>query len=287
MTSWLSVFCMTMAGVVTPVETRLVQVAPALGRTEDGVVARSIGQGRAVVLIQGLNLHLLQQRLALKAELRPWQQPGSVLVRTLAPDADVFAFTYAQTASVTDIGELPALGDCVQRLRQAGYNEVVLIGFSAGGVVARQFVEDNPRAGVTRVIQVCAPNVGSVLARFKAAAGPVQGPFVQSLTKQARNRALQERRDKTIPQGVEFVCVVGDGLIFGDGVVSIRSQWPDDLQAQGVPAVPLRTEHWEALRDSRAAQVIARLVREGQPRWNAAQVATMRQRLWRDQSALH
>jgi pimeloyl-ACP methyl ester carboxylesterase len=287
MISWLPAFWMMATGVVTPVETRLIQVAPALGRTEDGVIARSTGQGRAIVLIQGLNLHLLQQRLATKAVLRPWQQPGSVLVRTLAPDADVFAFTYAQTAPVTDIGELPALGESVLRLRRTGYSEVVLIGFSAGGVVARQFVEDNPHAGVTRVIQVCAPNVGSALAKFKAAVGPVQGPFVQSLTRQARSRALQERRDKTIPPAVDFVCIVGDGLLFGDGVVSIRSQWPEDLQTQGVPAVPLRTEHWEALRDTRAAQVIAGLAKERQPRWNASQVAAMRQRLWHEQNAVH
>jgi pimeloyl-ACP methyl ester carboxylesterase len=286
MICWLPAFCLLVTGVVTPVETRFVQVAPSLGRTEDGVIARSAGQGRAVVLIEGLNLHLLRQRLAMKAELRPWQQPGSVLVRALAQDADVFAFTYSQTAPVTDIGDLPALGESIQRLRQSGYSEVVLIGFSAGAVVARQFVEDNPHAGVTRVIQVCAPNVGSALATFKAAVGPVQGPFLQSLTKQARNRVLQERRDKTIPREVEFVCVVGDGLLLGDGVVSVRSQWPEDLQAQGVPAVPLRTEHWEALRDSRAAQVIARLAKEKQPRWNTAQVTAMRQRLWYEKAVL-
>lgn len=286
MISWVAAFWLTLIGVVTPVEARFVQVAPSLGRTEDGVIARTAGQGRAVLLIEGLNLHLLRQRLAMKAELRPWQQPGSVLVRTLAPHADVFAFTYSQTAPVTDIGELPALGECIQRLRQAGYSEVVLVGFSAGGVVARQFVEDNPRAGVSRVIQVCAPNVGSALAKFKAAVGPVQAPFLQSLTRQARNRVLQERRNKTIPLDVDFVCVVGEGLLFGDGVVSIRSQWPEDLQGQGVPAVPLRTEHWEALRDARAAQVIARLAWEKQPRWSAAQVAVMRQRLWHEKTGL-
>ncbi len=286
MTFWLPTVCMVLTGVVTPVEARFVQVAPPLGRTEDGVIARTAGQGRAVVLIEGLNLHLFRQRLAMKAELRPWQQPGSVLVRALAPDADVFAFTYSQTAPVTDIGELPALGESIQRLRQAGYREVVLVGFSAGGVVARQFVEDNPHAGVTRVIQVCAPNVGSALAKFKAAAGAVQGPFLQSLTRQARNRVLQERYDKTIPREVEFVCVVGEGLLFSDGVVSIRSQWPEDLQVQGVPAVPLRIEHWEALRDSRAAVAIARLARDKQPRWNVAQVAAMRQRLLHEKTAL-
>jgi len=273
-----------LTGVVIPVETRFVQVAPALGRTEDGVIARSAGQGRAVVLIEGLHLHILQHQLAARADLRPWQQSGSVLVRALSPDADVFAFTYSQTAPVTDIGALPALGESVQHLRQAGYTEVVLVGFSAGAVVARQFVEDNPQAGVTRVIQVCAPNVGTALARVKAGVGAVQEPFIQSLTRQARFRALAERQGKKIPDAVEFVCVVGDGLFFGDGVVSTGSQWPEDLQSQGVPAVLLRTEHWEALRGAHAAQVIARLVRERQPRWNASQVAALRQRLWHEKN---
>jgi len=283
MASWLPTLCMCLCGVV-PVDTRFVQVAPALGRTEDGVIARSTGQGRAVVLIEGLNLHLLHHDHAARAELRPWQQPGSVLVRALAPEGDVFSFTYAQTAPVNDIAEMPTLGDSVRRLHEAGYNEVVLVGFSAGAVVARQFVEDNPQAGVGLVIQVCAPNVGSGLARIKAL-GAVQEPFLQSLTKQARSRVLQERRGKRIPEQVEFVCVVGDGLIFGDGVVTTRSQWSEDLQAQGIPAVPLRTEHWEAVRGAHASQVIASLVRERHPRWDAAQVAAMRQRLWHEKSS--
>ena len=78
------------------------------------------------------------------------------------------------------------MGDHVRwRLRQAGYSEVILLGFSAGGVVARQFVEDNPAAGVTRVIQVCAPNLGSPLAKLKSSVGLAQESFLQSLTGQA------------------------------------------------------------------------------------------------------
>jgi len=233
-----------------------------------------------VVLIEGLEWHLLDHRRGAQADLRPWQQPGSVLVRALTPDADVFAFSYGQTAPVADIADLPALGENVQRLRQAGYTEVVLVGFSAGGLIARQFVEDIPAAGVTRVIQVCAPNLGSPLAKIKSSVGPAQESFLQSLTKQSRYRTLQERRGKGIPAGVEFVCVVGNGLIYGDGVSSTRSQWPEDLQAQGVPAVILSTEHWEALRGERSALTIARLVRDSQPRWDAARVAAMRKHLW-------
>jgi hypothetical protein len=284
MTSWLPTLCLLLTPSVVPVDSRFVQVAPVASQAQGTGVVRSAGQGRAVVLIEGLHLHLLRHQLATRTDLRPWQQPRSVLVQALAPDADVFAFTYAQTAPVTEIAELPALGESVQRLRQAGYAEVVLVGFSAGGLVARQFVEDNPSGGVTRVVQVCTPNVGSPLAKVKAGVGAIQAPFLQSLTSQSRSRALVERQGKRIPDNVEFICVVGNGLVYGDGVVSNRSQWPEDLQAQGISAVPLGTEHWEALRSERAAQVIARLVREHQFRWNAAQVAAMHQRLWREKS---
>jgi pimeloyl-ACP methyl ester carboxylesterase len=261
------------------VETRFVQVAPV--QPPEGQVLRSPGHTRAVVLIEGLHLHLVNHQRAALPELRPWQQPGSVLVRTLVKDADVFAFTYGQTAPVTAIADLPALPENIMRLRQAGYTEIVLVGFSAGGLVARQFVEDNPTCGVTRVIQVCTPNLGSGLARLKAGVGALQQPFVQSLSKESCIRALEQRQGKKIPDGVEFVCVVGNGLVTGDGVVSTRSQWPEDLQAQGVPAVTLGTEHWEALRSERAAQVIAALARVGQPRWNPAQVDAMRKQLFR------
>src|SRR5947209_4073262 len=138
-------------------------------------------------------------------------------------------------------------------------------------------------AGQTRavvLIQVCAPNVGSPLARIRVGVGAVQKPFMQSLTSQSRTHFLADRSDRRIPTDVDFVCVVGNGLLFSDGVVSARSQWPEDLQAQGVPAVALGTEHWLALRNERAAMVIARLVRERQPRWDAAQVAAMRKRLF-------
>jgi pimeloyl-ACP methyl ester carboxylesterase len=277
MASWLPTVCLLLAIGAEPVETRFVQVAPS---ATDGAIRPVPGQTRAVVLIQGLHLHVLNHREAARAELRPWQQPGSVLVRTLARDADVFAFTYGQTAPVTDIADLPALGVSVQRLRAARYQEIVLIGFSAGGLVARQFVEDNPTAGVNRVIQVCAPNAGSPLAHVRVGVGAVQKPFMQSLTSQSRTHFLADRSDRRIPANIDFVCVVANGLFFSDGVVSARSQWPDDLQAQGVPAVSLSTEHWQALRNERAALVIARLVRERQPRWDAPQVAAMRKRLF-------
>jgi pimeloyl-ACP methyl ester carboxylesterase len=276
---WLVISLFLLAG-APQVETRFVQVAPP--QAADGVIFHTVGQKRVVVLIQGLHLHPMRHQNAVRAELRSWQQPGSVLVKTLAHDADVFAFTYGQSIPVTDVADMPALGENLKRLRQAGYREMVLVGFSAGGLVARQFVEDNPNAGVTRVVQVCAPNAGSPMARLKVGVGAVQKPFVVSLTSQSRVQFLEDRRDRRIPPNVEFVCVVGNGLIYSDGLVSTRSQWPADLQAQGVPAVPFSVEHWHALASEKSARLIAQLVSEPQPRWGATEVAAMRKRLWGD-----
>jgi pimeloyl-ACP methyl ester carboxylesterase len=278
MGSWVAIVSLLFIADVQPAETRFVQVAPP--QAADSIIFHSVGQKRAVVLIQGLHLHLMRHQNAVRADLRSWQQPGSVLVKTLAHDADVFAFTYGQSMPVTDVADLPALGENIKRLRKAGYREIVLVGFSAGGLVARQFVEDNPEGGVNRVVQVCAPNAGSPMARLRVGVGAVQKPFVVSLTSQSRVQFMEDRRDRRIPPAVDFVCVVGNGLVYSDGLVSTRSQWPDDLQTQGVPAVPFSVEHWHALASEKSAKVIAELVREHQPRWTTGEVAAMRKRLW-------
>ncbi len=115
---------------------------------------------------------------------------------------------------------------------------------------------------------------------MRVAAGAAQKPFMHSLTSQSRTQFLADRGDRRIPAHIDFVCVVGNGLFSSDGVVSARSQWSEDLQIQGVPAVPLSAEHWTALRNERGLEVIARLVRERQPRWDAARVAAMRKQLF-------
>ena len=284
---WLPTVCWLVTAGVAPVETGFVQVSPTRAQLVGDAIVRSPGQGRAVVLMQGLHLHPWNHQNVAHADLRSWQLPGSVLVRTLAKHSDVFAFTYGQTAPVTEIAELPAFGEDIKRLRHAGYAEIVLVGFSAGGLVARQFVEDNPAAGVTRVVQVCAPNEGSPLAQLKIGFGAIHKPFLQSLTSQFA-RLLPGGPlpgQAAFPADVDFVCVVGTGLLFSDGVVSTRSQWPADLQAQGVPAVSIGTEHWQALHGEQAAKVIARLVRQHQPRWSAAQIAAMRKQLWGEKAS--
>jgi pimeloyl-ACP methyl ester carboxylesterase len=260
------------AAAAKPVEVLFAQVAP------PAAAGRSAGQDRAVVLIHGLGLHLISTNKVVKPELRAWQQPGSPLVKELARGGDVYGVSYSQTDACDRIGESPALLARLLALKKAGYREIVLVGHSAGGLVAREIAEDHPDVGVTKVVQVCAPNTGSNWASLRTARH-VQIAFLTSLTHAARARALQDRRDKRIPRGVEFVCVVGSWRLGGDGVVSCRSQWSADLQAQGVPAYALRTSHWEAMRSARAAELIGVLVREKQNRWDAATVAAVRKKL--------
>ncbi len=198
--------------------------------------------------------------------------------QALAQEADVFAFSYAQTVTADEIAECPDLEKHVRKLRQDGYREIVLIGHSAGGVIARQFVEDHPDCGVTKVIQVCAPNVGSGWAKVQTVRAN-QIDFLDSLTKPARRRSLSERADKEIPKHIEFACIVGTGTVVGDGMVSNRSQYPPDLQKQGIPAYPFISTHWMVLRSQKGVELTARLVREAQPRWDAKKVEAVRRQL--------
>ena len=60
------------------------------------------------------------------------------------------------------------------------------------------------------------------------------------IDEEPRVRPFSEaRRDRRIPEGVQFACVVGTGTRGGDGLVARESQWPEDLQRQGIPAVAL------------------------------------------------
>ena len=257
-----------------PVAVKFVQVAPQERPTAEW--RRSPDQRRAVVLIQGLKPHPFNKDNAAKPTLRDWQTPGSPLVKRLAADADVYAFCYGQTVAVDEIAGHPALWGGTLRLRDMGYREVVAVGYSAGGVIARRLVEDYPDAGVTKVVQVCAPNAGSGWAKL-GAVRKSQKPFLESLTKERRRRELRARLDVSVPDNVEFVCVVGTGAWAGDGVVAARSQWTPDLQAQGIPAVTVPTDHLSVVRSASGDETIAELVRTPQPRWSPARVAAARQ----------
>jgi pimeloyl-ACP methyl ester carboxylesterase len=242
------------------------------------VQGRTKGHGRAVVLIRGLALHPISEDKAVRAQLRPWQQSDSALVRKLANNSDVYALAYGQTASVEQIASSREVRDSIRSLKKAGYEQIVLVGHSAGGLIARHLVEDDSELGVTRVVQVCSPNAGSGWAALKTARA-AQRPFLSSLTRTSRQKILEDRATKKIPNGVEFVCVVGSCHLRGDGVVFSRSQWSADLQQQGVPAYGIRTSHWDAMSSTRTIDLVSRLVIEPQPRWDERKVAEARKQL--------
>jgi pimeloyl-ACP methyl ester carboxylesterase len=278
MGGWLTAACLLLPWHAGPAQTLFGQVAPA--PAPGGTLVRSAGQDRAVVLIHGLHLHPLDDDAVPQPELSSWQQPDATLVKALQRDADVFAFAYGQSVPVEDVAELPGLGDGVRRLCGLGYRQVVLVGFSAGGLVARHFAEDHPDAGVTKVVQVDAPNGGSAWAHRRISASPSQQAFLESLTPEGRARVLRERAGKAVPDSLQFVCVVGTRLVYGDIVVKSRDQWPEDLQRQGIPAVAVPLDHLHVMTTKEGAGVVARMVREDQPRWDADQVSAMRKRLW-------
>jgi triacylglycerol esterase/lipase EstA (alpha/beta hydrolase family) len=245
-----------------PLETKFEQVAPE--HKTAVTFERSPGQNRAVILVHGLRWR--DGLASARANFESWQGADSTLVKALSKDADVFSFAYGQNRAVERIAESGELTDNLRRVRRLGYKEMVLVGHSAGGLIVRQLVEDHSDTGVTKVIQVSAPNGGSDLGKGLAE------PFVVSLTKQERRAFLLKRTDKKIPARVEFVCVVS-GRFGTDLMVLCSCQWTEDLQQQGIPAVALYKNHHNAIASQAGADLIAGLVREKQPRWDSARVA--------------
>ncbi len=276
MSACLACVMLLAAGGWEPPATRCAQMAPTFLENKEFV--RSTDRDRAVLLVHGLTLNPLSRDAAKKAAFKEWQEADSPLVKKLGKEADVFAFAYGQTMGADEIPEVADFGVWVEKLRKLGYKEIVLIGHSAGGVIVREFIEDNPDSGVTKVIQVCAPNEGSGWAKVKAVRSN-QAEFLLSLTSDARRRVLRERADKRIPDKVEFVCVVGTLSFLGDVFVSCRSQWSEDLQKQGVPVFPVSTTHWHVMASGKAIERMAELVREPQPRWEAKKVEGLKKQL--------
>ncbi|HEY7154480.1 MAG TPA: alpha/beta hydrolase [Gemmataceae bacterium] len=273
----LPILCLLFA-TAPDIETQFVRVTPV---KQERHWWDAPGKTRAVVLIHGLQVHPFSKTNVLRPHPHGWQKADSLLVKKLAADSDVFAFSYGQTAGADDIAGCPDLEQHIRQLRRDGYRDIVLIGHSAGGVIARQFVEDHPDCGVTKVIQVCAPNGGSGWAKWQTVRAN-QVDFLDSLTKPVRRRMQSERSEKVIPENVEFVCVVGTGTVVGDGLVSTRSQYPPDLQRQGIPAYPFNSTHWMVLRSQKGVELVTRLVRQPQPRWDAKHVEAVRHRLHED-----
>jgi pimeloyl-ACP methyl ester carboxylesterase len=275
MPSLLIALCASISIGEPALQTRFAQVAPAQEALE---FERSADQTRAVLLIHGFRAHPFSDSSVRRAAYHGWQKPNSRLVQSLAKNADVFAFAYGQNVALERISDSDHLRDAVRRVRELGYTEIILVGHSAGGLIARLFVEDHPDSGITKVVQVCAPNGGSDLAdTLLKGVRKGQRPFLSCLSKDGRKSCLEMRAGKAIPESVEFVCVVGTGHLHlggvaGDGAVSCSCQWPEDLQKQGIPAVTLAEGHWLAMRSRESATKLAAIIGDRHPRWDSAKV---------------
>ncbi len=239
------------------------------------VSARTPGRKQAVVLIHGLGLHPLSTARVTTPALRTWQQPTSALVKALSRHADVFAFAYGQTAPAEKVADASGLAGHLKNLQADGYTEIVLVGHSAGGLIARHLIEDGPACGVTRCVQVCTPNAGSGLTAL-APTREAQGAFVASLSRGAREKVLAARLSIKLPATVEFACVVASMRVGGDGVVALASQWSEDLQKQGVPAYLVHAGHKDVLTGARGIEAIVKAATLPATRWDAEKVSAAR-----------
>ncbi|MBA4190436.1 MAG: hypothetical protein C0467_20815 [Planctomycetaceae bacterium] len=247
--------------------TELWQVAPE--RRGVNAVNPPRSKDRAVLLIPGLKIHPFRPVYATRPEIREHQQASSELVRTLAKDSDVFAFGYAQNVSLDAVARSPGLRAAVAQIKNAGYQEIVLIGHSAGGVVARIFAESHPEAGVTKVIAVASPHAGSEVANLKLGYPRVQAPFVESLAPEARAQVPLSKLDDKL----QIACVVCKvKRIEADGLVKLASQWPEDCRRAGVPAVLVQTDHWHAMLAPGSVKVISELAKQKLTRWSPEEV---------------
>ncbi len=238
---------------------------------------------RAAILIHGMKLFPLRPHKALRPDLHDWQEPATDLPKTLGATFDVYAFCYAQLVPVDAVCHTPALRAAVASCKAAGYKEIVLIGHSCGGIIAREFVEAYPDAGVTKVIQVATPNMGSDLAVVKTGYPKIQSAFVESVIPALR-QDVASRGKRLIPPKVEFATVVCKLRGFdGDGLVWMDAQWPDDLQRQGVPATIVQINHFEACKGPAGVKAITELAREKLTRWSPEEVEKARRVIFREE----
>jgi pimeloyl-ACP methyl ester carboxylesterase len=266
MNATLTLFAALILSAPPDVECKFEQVAPALARDK---MARSKDQTKAVLLVHGYRFYPNEDAVC-HADFRDWQRPGCLLVRELARDADVFSFGYGQNVDVGTVAASPGLREAVVSIRKLGYREVILVGHSAGALIVRQFIEDNPDSGVTKVIQACPPNAGTSAAGLDSLKN--QRAFLDSLTPEVRQRVLKERAAKRIPDGVQFVCILGNAGGDTDGLVPCLNQWTPDLRQQGIPVVTTNVVHMQVPRVAKSAELIASVVKTEQPRWNQERV---------------
>lgn len=236
---------------------------------------------RAVVLVHGLLPHVFHPDRATKPDAHEWQVKDGRLVKALADDADVYGYSYAQTRSVDDVVFSRGLREGIGAIKAAGYKEVVLVAHSAGGLVCRRFVETFPDAGVTKVVTVASPFAGSGWAKLPGFTLPkTQVPFIQSLSPESREQCMKDRTAK-LPDGLEFgVVLCKANRRDDDTVVSLKSQWPEDLQKQGVPVVLAACGHMEAMTCEPVAKEVVKLVSGKILRWDEEQTARARRVLF-------
>lgn len=237
------------------------------------VPVRSDDVREAVVLVHGY-FPAYSYASARTARLHGWQKPGSKLVESLGEHGDVYAVGYGQDAPVGEIAQQAELVGAIEALEAAGYDEITLVGHSAGGLLARVFVEEHPNSGVDRVVQVCPANGGAGLSTFYRVTLAPQEAFVASMT-------WSERASSgAFPEDVELVSVVCEGGGIGDGVLSDTAQWPQDLRAQGVPMVRLASSHFTPIRSSVGVTLITELATTSSPRWTQDQVEAALEQDW-------
>ena len=112
-------------------------------------------------------------------------------------------------------------------------------------------------------------------------APPAQQPFVKSLGASYRTELLKNRKERKIPDSVEFVAVLSLAVsgAKGDSVVHRRSQWPADLQEQRIPCVRVQSNHGEVMLHDDCLKVLCELATQPQRRWSEEQVRHMRKEL--------
>jgi pimeloyl-ACP methyl ester carboxylesterase len=247
---------------------------------EPGLVAE-VTKKKAVLLIPGLQLHLLRPEKCREPEQHDWQRARSNLVRELSPDFDVYALGYTQCQPLDAVSLSFGMRSTVAALKAAGYREIVLVGHSAGGIISRQFIERFPNSGVTKVIQVTAPNAGSDYATIGLGIPKTQLPFLRSLAPDFRLSATPSTLK--LPSNVDFVCLVCQGgNRRSDTIVDFDSQWSADLQNQGVPAVLVASYHNEAVKAEAPVKAIGILAREKLVRWSPDETATAKRILFKE-----
>jgi hypothetical protein len=264
-----------MSATVAQIPTAFWQVTPEHKLDPTPVVVKP----RAVLLIHGLVPRPVAPSKARLPEPNSWQLPNSEIVRELKGDFDIYGLSYAQVTPVEWVCHCEGIQQAVKKLNSAGYQDITLIGHSAGGLISRHFVENYPNSGVTKVISVASPHQGSFWANIPQIGLPSsQIPFIKSLAPGYRSSEKVMKRD--FPDSVQFCCVICQlPRLNTDSVVSVDSQWPEDLQKQGIPASVVRLNHFEAVRSSEGAKAIGLLAREKIKRWTPEEVEQARKAL--------